>query len=243
LIASATFSPAQSGSVTEGSLRAIGPDGKELGLCPLRNTEVRADISGFMSRATVTQTFRNPFNRAIEAVYTFPLPNDAAVDDMTIQIGDRIVRGRIMEREKAQKVYERAKSEGKVAALLEQQRPNIFTQSVANITPNAEIKVVISYAETLKYADDTYEFVFPMTIGERYIPSSVDAEDAARISPKSKRRPGHTVSIELKIDAGMPMRSLTSNTLAIDVQQYSASEYVVRLQNTGLIPNRVFVLR
>ena len=73
--------------------------------------------------------------------------------------------------------------------MLDQERPNIFTQSVANITPNAEIKVVIQYVETLKYQDDAYEFSFPMTIGERYIPLSVDEADAARISPKSKDRP------------------------------------------------------
>ena len=105
--------------------------------------------------------------------------NDAAVDAMTILIGERIVKGKIMERQKALETYEQAKKGGKVAALLEQQRPNIFTQAVANITPNAEIKVTISFVETLKYADDTYEFRFPMTIGERYLSSSVNSDDAA----------------------------------------------------------------
>ncbi len=228
---------------TEGSLRVLDTEGKSKGLCPLKNTEVKADISGFISRVTVTQTFQNPFSEKIEAVYTFPLPNDAAVDDMTILIGDRRIKGKIMERKKAQETYDQAKKDGKVAALLEQQRPNIFTQSVANITPDAEIKVVISYVETLKYADDTYEFTFPMTIGERYIPSSVNAEDAAKISPISKARPGHTVSMEVKLEAGVSIENVTSTTHLIETQQFSASQFIVKLKDEAEIPNRDFVLR
>ncbi len=234
---------AQTNKMTEGSLRVMNGENISLGLCPLKNTVVKAEISGYISRVTVTQVFQNPFPDTIEAVYTFPLPNDAAVDDMTISIGTRIVKGKIMERKKAQETYERAKKEGRVAALLEQQRPNIFTQSVANITPNAEIKVVISYVETLKYADDTYEFTFPMTIGERYIPSSADTADAVKISPKSKARPGHTISMEVKIDAGVSIENVASNTHLIETQQFSASQFVVKLKDENEIPNRDFVLK
>src|SRR6187551_87210 len=91
---------AQSEKITEGSLRVAGIDAKQPQLCPLKSTHVSADVRGFVSRVTVTQTFQNPFDRAIEAVYTFPLPNDAAVDDMTIQIGERTIKGKIMERQK-----------------------------------------------------------------------------------------------------------------------------------------------
>jgi Ca-activated chloride channel family protein len=233
----------QDKQITEGSLHVVDKDGKELGLCPLKNTLVSAEIDGFLSRVTVTQFFRNPFPETIEAVYTFPLPNDAAVDDMTITVGERVVKGRIMERKQAQAVYDRAKQEGKVAALLAQQRPNIFTQAVANITPAAEIKVVISYVETLKYADDAYEFRFPMTISERYIPSTVEPEDAARISPESKARPGHTISLEVKIEAGVSVENLASNTHEIETQQFSASRFLIKLKNENEIPNRDFVLK
>ncbi|HEX8734961.1 MAG TPA: TonB-dependent receptor [Pyrinomonadaceae bacterium] len=241
LFAAPAFS--QDEKTTEGALHVIDQTGKDVGLCPLKNTFVRADVSGFLSRVTVTQTFQNPFDKSIEAVYTFPLPNDAAVDDMTITVGERVIKGRIMERKQAQEVYEKAKQEGKVAALLEQQRPNIFTQSVANITPGAEIKVVISYVETLKYADDAYEFRFPMTIGERYIPSTADAEDAAKISPASKARPGHTIALELQIDAGVSVENIASATHEIEAQQFSASRFLVRLKNEAEIPNRDFVLK
>jgi len=242
-IVSCSFVQAQTSKTPEGSLRILGGNEKIAGLCPLKSTQVRGEISGFVSRVSVTQTFHNPYDRAIEAVYSFPLPNDAAVDGMTIQVGDRLIRGEILEREKAKEKYERAKEEGKVAALLDQQRPNIFSQSVSNITPGAEIKVVIEYVETLKYRDDTYEFTFPMTIGERYIPMSMGDDDAKRVSPKSKLRPGHTISVDLTVNAGVPLQEIFSNTHKIVAQQFSASEYHISLQSEDEIPNRDFVLR
>lgn len=244
---------AQSDKITEGSLSALDAEGKSRGLCPLKQTDVKAEISGFLTRVTVTQTFQNPFAEKIEAVYTFPLPNDAAVDDMTIRIGERFIKSRIMERQKAQATYEQAKQEGKTAALLEQQRPNIFMQTVANIAPNAEIKVIISYVETLKYADGSYEFAFPMTVGERYIPlstaenplssSETGVSDAEKISPSRTDLPAHRVSLEVKLDAGVSIESLASNTHEIESQRFSASRFFIKLRSDEEIPNRDFVLK
>src|SRR3977135_1112398 len=128
-------------SVTPGALRVVDPNGKPKALCPLKHTDVKAQISGFLSRVVVTQEFENPFKEKIEAVYTFPLPQDAAVDDMTMVVGERTVRGKILRREEAQAVYEAAKSNGQTASLLDQERPNIFRQSVANILPGEQIKI------------------------------------------------------------------------------------------------------
>ena len=155
--------------VTQGSLRVVDGSGKPKGACPLKHTDVRAEVSGFVSRVTVTQEFENPFDDKIEAVYVFPLPQGAAVDDMTMLVGGRTIKGRIMRREEARATYEQARARGNVASLLDQERPNIFTQSVANILPGLPIKVVISYVETLKYEAGTYEWSFPMVVGERYI--------------------------------------------------------------------------
>src|SRR6185437_7900597 len=133
----------------------------------------------------------------IEAVYVFPLPANSAVDDMTMVVGERIVRGKILRREEAQAVYDAAKSGGQVASLLNQERPNIFTQSVANILPGEKIKITISYVEVLKYDEGAYEFVFPMVVGPRYVPGTPTGEsqgngaasdtdrvpDASRITP------------------------------------------------------------
>ncbi len=154
--------------VTEGTLKIAG----EKMVCPLEHTEVDARLSGFIGRVNVTQTFKNPLNKPIEAVYIFPLPANAAVDAMVMKIGNREIRAKIEQRDKAKKIYEQAKSSGQRAALLEQERPNIFTQSVANIMPGDKIEINISYVQELKYSDGEYEFVFPMVVGPRYIPGS-----------------------------------------------------------------------
>ncbi len=156
---------------TPGQLTILNPQGQPGGLCPLQGTQVNADIAGFVARVTVTQQFVNPSNDAIEAVYTFPLPEDAAVDDMTMTLGSRVIKGEIKKREEARQIYEAAKSEGKAASLLDQERPNIFTQSVANIMPGDPITITISYVNLLKYDEGRYEFSYPMVVGPRYMPN------------------------------------------------------------------------
>jgi hypothetical protein len=155
-----------------GRLDALDEEGNILGPCPLKHTDVDARIAGFFSRVSVTQTYHNPYERKIEAVYTFPLSHRAAVDRMTMTIGDRVVVGEVKERELARRIYEAAREQGYVASLLEQERPNIFTQSVANIEPGAEVIVEISYVEVLAAKDGTYSFDFPMVVGPRYIPGA-----------------------------------------------------------------------
>jgi Ca-activated chloride channel family protein len=245
--------------VTPGSLQAIGPNGKPAGLCPLKHTDVRAEISGFLSRVVVTQEFENPFKEKIEAVYTFPLPQAAAVDDMTMRVGERTVRGRILRREEAQAVYEAAKTSGQVASLLDQERPNIFTQSVANIMPGEKVTVEISYVETLKYEDGAYEFVFPMVVGPRYIPGTPAGKqgggmahdtgrvpDASRITPQvtpAGTRAGHDISIDIRLDAGVPVDNLVSSSHQVEVERAGAESAHVRLKDLSVIPNKDFILK
>src|SRR5687767_13168791 len=207
----------QGQQVTQGELAAIDKTGKPLGACPLKKTDVRAEISGFISRVRVTQEFENSFSEKIEAVYVFPLPQNAAVDELTMHIGERVVRGKIMRREEAREVYEAAKSNGQTASLLDQERPNIFTQSVANILPGEKIVIQISYVETLKYEDGAYEFVFPMVVGPRYIPGNAIGKqaggfapdtdkvtDGSKITPQvARERAGHDISIDVRLDAGV----------------------------------------
>src|SRR5215212_10465685 len=142
LYAPETTVSAQTGD-TPGALTVVDATGKAKSTCPLKHTDVKAEISGFISRVIVTQQFENPFQEKIEAVYTFPLAQNAAVDDMTMIVGERTVRGKILTREEAQAAYEAAKSNGQVASLLDQERPNIFTQSVANILPGEQVKITI----------------------------------------------------------------------------------------------------
>lgn len=256
---SARAQATQEATVTPGALQAVDASGKPHGLCPLKHTEVKAEISGFLSRVIVTQEFENPFKEKIEAVYTFPLPQMAAVDDMTMRVGTRTVRGRILRREQAQAVYEAARSAGHVASLLDQERPNIFTQSVANIMPGEKVTVTISYVETLKYEDGAYEFVFPMVVGPRYnpgtptgrqgggfSPDTTRVPDASRITPQvtpQGTRAGHDISIEVALDAGVPLDDLQSKTHEVEVEKPGGSSARVRLKNKATIPNKDFVLR
>ncbi len=251
------------GGETQGSLQVIDPNGKPKAICPLKHTDVKAEISGFLARAVVTQEFENPFKEKIEAVYTFPLPQNAAVDDMTMLVGDRTVRGKILRREEAQAVYEAAKTNGQTASLLNQERPNIFTQSVANILPGEQIRITISYVETLKYEDGSYEFVFPMVVGPRYIPGNATGaqpnsmgdgfgpdtdrvSDASRITPQpvpEGMRVGHDVSIDLTLDAGVPIDGLNSRMQEVDVERPDDHRAHIRLKDQATIPNKDFIFR
>ncbi|PYS74739.1 MAG: hypothetical protein DMF73_02870, partial [Acidobacteria bacterium] len=246
-------------TATQGSLQVVDPTGKPKAVCPLKHTDVKAQISGFLSRVTINQEFENPFKEKIEAVYTFPLPQNAAVDDMTMLVGDRTVRGKILRREQAEAVYEAAKNNGQTASLLNQERPNIFTQSVANILPGEQIKITISYVETLKYEDGSYEFVFPMVVGPRYVPGSPagaqgdgfapDTErvpDGSRVTPQPApegMRAGHDVSLQISLDAGVPIDGLTSKTHDVNIERPDDHRAQVTLKDFATIPNRDFILR
>jgi Ca-activated chloride channel homolog len=248
-----------SSSRTAGALQVVSPEKGVVGVCPLKHTDVKAEISGFISRVVVTQQFDNPFKEKIEAVYTFPLPQNAAVDDMTMTIGDRTVRGRIKRREEARAVYEAARAAGNVASLLDQERPNIFTQSVANIMPGERVNVTISYVETLKYDEGSYEFVFPMVVGPRYIPGSPAGKhgggraqdtdrvpDASRITPPvapEATRAGHDISLEIALDAAVPIDGLKSVLHDIDLERPTNHSAFVSLKDKAVIPNKDFVLK
>ncbi|MGQ0763127.1 MAG: VIT and vWA domain-containing protein [Acidobacteriota bacterium] len=245
--------------ITQGTLQVLDPGGTPKAICPLKRTDVKAQISGFLSRVTVTQEFENSFTEKIEAVYTFPLPQDAAVDDMTMLVGDKTVRGKILKREEAQAVYEAAKAGGQRASLLAQERQNIFTQSVANILPGEQIKITISYVETLKYEDGSYEFVFPMVVGPRYVPGNATGAqstglapdtdkvpDASRITPPpppAGMRAGHDISVEVSLDAGVPIDALNSKTHRVIVERPNDRRARVTLQELATIPNKDFILR
>ena len=242
-----------------GSLSVLDKDGAVTSLCPLKHTDVQATVSGFLARVTVTQIFANDAKHPIEAVYAFPLPQDAAVDEMTIRIGDRTVKGLIKTREEARALYEKAKQTGHVAALLDQERPNIFTQSIANILAGEQVSVTISYIESLRYEEGTYEFVFPTVVGPRYIPGAAigkqgggwapdtnQVPDASRITPTVAvpgTRAGHDISIDVTIEAGVPIQAVHSKSHEVDVDRTGASSAHVRLRNLADIPNRDFILK
>ncbi len=213
---------------------------------PLKHTEVKASLAGGVASVEVTQVFQNPCDKPIEAVYQFPLPDDAAVDDLVVRLGERTIRGVIKKRAEAKKEYEAAKDEGKFASLLDQERPNIFTQFLANVLPGERIEVTIHYVAPLAYSDGAFEFVFSMVVGPRYEPTSMDPKDAARVAPRTPpaaTRTGADIQVQATLEAGLEIRDLASKSHEIDVTRISPSLATVRLRASDTIPNKDFCLR
>ena len=203
---------------------------------PLQHTDVKIHVDGFLADATVTQRFTNPYATKIEAVYLFPLPTGAAVTDMTITSGTHVVHGSIQERSHATKVYEQAKDRGLVAALLTQEQANLFSQSVANLEPNASVEVTLHYTERLKYEDGGYELVFPMVAAPR--PGAVEIA-----ALPAGTRSSHDISLAVDVDAGVPIQELRSPSHRITVEHPSPSRASVKIDAGDTIPNKDFVLR
>ncbi len=222
--------------------------GEQVQTFPLEHTTVTAKIAGNLSRVEVKQTFSNPNNKPLEAIYKFPLPEDAAVDDMEIRIGERVIRGLIKKREEAQKIYQEAKREGKTAGLLEQQRDNIFTQSLANIQPGEKIDVVIRYTNTLQFIGSNYEFVFPMVVAPRYESGTPTGkrfnpfEAPAWASGLPETRSGRDIDVNIEIDAGVTISELQSFSHPIKIQK-NRSITRVSLAKRDVIANQDLILR
>ena len=138
----------------------------------IHSGEVHFQISGMVAHATLKQAFRNTSADWVQGVYAFPLPEKAAVNRLTMKIGDRVIEGRIKEKQQARKIYKAAVASGRKAGLVEQQRPNMFTTRIANIPPGATISVELQYLQTVSYQHGQFGLRFPMTITPRYIPGA-----------------------------------------------------------------------
>ena len=213
---------------------------------PLLSTAVAFHVSGMVARARVVQTFRNPGTGWYEGIYVFPLPDNAAVDHLRLRVGERTIEGEIKERTAARRTYVAASAQGKRSALLDQERPNIFTASVANIGPHESVVVELEYQETLRYRDGRFSLRFPMVVGPRYIPHGV--ADAARIRtvvlrPEEDRAPTNPVSIRVDLDAGMPLAEVSSPYHRVEVKALGETRREISLAEGSTPANRDFVLR
>jgi Ca-activated chloride channel homolog len=240
-----------------GSGSMIVEDGKKRVPMPLKHTDVKAALSGYIATVKVTQQFQNPYDEKIEAVYVFPLPENAAVNEFVMTIGERRIRGIIRERVEAEKIYREAKQQGYVASLLTQERPNIFTQSVANIEPGKAIDVTIQYFHTLACLDGWYEFVFPMVVGPRFNPpgtaDGVGAAPRDRPGASGQRtevsylapdeRSGHDIALQVDLDAGVAIEEVRCRSHATSTERRSPQRMSLSLKSEDFIPNKDFVLR
>lgn len=232
---------------------------------PLLDTDVLIQVSGPLARTRVVQTFRNPGDSWLEGVYVFPLPEQAAVDRLRMRIGERVIEGEIHEREAARAAYDQARSAGKQASLVEQQRPNMFTTRVASIAPHAEIRIEIEYQQTLTWeqADNSgrYSLRFPMVVGPRYIPGTPlhtppepgdgwapDTDrvaDASHITPPvahSDAGPVNPLKLRIELDAGAPIASVRSHHHPIRTDTPSPNTRNITLADGAIFADRDFEL-
>ena len=227
---------------------------------PLLETDVAIEVAGLIARTRVTQRFTNPTRDWVEGIYVFPLPEGAAVDTLTMRIGERVIAGRVEERARAKQTYEKAKSEGRKASLVEQERPNVFTTSIANLGPDETLEITIAYQENAQYDRGRFNLRFPLVVGPRFIPgrplsvgfdgtgwgtNTHEVPDAARITPPVGK-PGdgreHPVVLRAEIDAGFPLDSVSSPSHPLRVHAQRGGVYEIRLDDPDARADRDFVL-
>ncbi|CDM58546.1 MULTISPECIES: marine proteobacterial sortase target protein [Rhizobium] len=230
---------------------------------PRQKTDVQMDVSGPIARVKVTQRFQNPSKGWVEGTYVFPLPENSAVDVLKMQIGERFIEGQIKPRREAREIYEQAKAEGKKAALLEQQRPNIFTNQVANIGPGETIVVQIEYQQAVHQSGGEFSLRFPMVVAPRYNPAPIvqtvefnngagfaipndpvenrekieapvlDPRDNAKINP---------VALTVNLKAGFVLGDVTSSFHDVDIQQDGDQNRMISLKGESVAADKDFEL-
>ena len=216
----------------------------EHAVIPLKESKADIQISGTIAHVQLTQVYQNKGSIPIEAKYVFPLSTQAAVHNMKMTIGERVVKAKIFEKQKAEKVYNKAISEGKRAAKLDQNRPNVFQMKVGNIMPGDEITIDIYYTEMLTAINGEYQFVAPGVVGPRFTGESKVSE-AAFNSPYTPKGTPDTFKFDLKlsINAGMTIQSVHSKSHKINVEYPNSKEASVFLSKSNENPaNRDFIL-
>jgi Ca-activated chloride channel homolog len=226
-----------SDEVGAGEMRLDDGSGRAL---VLEHTSVVAEIHVGLARVTQTQWFHNPYEEPISAEYLFPLPADSAVDAMELRCGDRVIEGVVMERQAARDAYNEARKDGRKAALLEQQRENLFRQHVANLCPDEEVQVTLQYVQQVAYRDGEYRLDVPFAVGPRYSPPWV--EDAAALETPYARD-GGAVDVTVLVEEGVPVGGLWSETHDVVIVEEGTWGAEVQLLEGEELPNRDFSLQ
>jgi Ca-activated chloride channel family protein len=223
-----------------------GPDSEAL---PLRSSKVSVAVASGIADVTVTQTYENRGKRAINARYVFPASTRAAVRALEMKLRDRVIRAKIERKERAKSEFEHAKKSGKSAALLEAERPNVFSMSVANLVPGDRIEVSLSYSELLAANDGVYEFVFPAVVGPRYSSAGQSNSKRSQTSFKTAYLPegeasGSDFHLEGTLSSAIPFQKLWSDTHALSLVRDNSSFVRFALDaKQAFSGNRDFVLR
>lgn len=210
------------------------------------STEISMSVSGPILRAKVKQRFRNTSQMWLEGIYSFPLPEQAAVDQLRMIIGERVVEGQIKEKQAAKKSYEKARANGQRASLLNHHRTNMFTTSVANIGPEEEIVVEFEYQQVLDFQDHQYNLRFPMVSTPQYTPARTQLDQdfvkPITASRSSDAKSGNPISIKINLQPGFPIERPSSISHPVSVNDLGKEHYQVDLNGTAELSNRDFIL-
>lgn len=231
----------EDGPEPPGGLWVRGADGQVV-FFPLKRTAVRAAISGPLAAVEVEQVYENPSEEVIEAYYTFPLPDLAAVDDMEIAVGDRVIRGKIAEREEAEELYAGALEEGYTAALLDQERPNIFEQKVGNIPPRSTVAVRLHYLERLREKAGRTTFLFPTVVLFRYGGSGALVEEPGSPDDDQTKPLPPEIAITVDLESPLPLGDIESPSHRVDIQRENPRRASVTLAPGDRMPDKDFRL-
>jgi Ca-activated chloride channel family protein len=255
------------GEVSSGSLLLQSSTPGRYVEAPLVAAEVKMDIAGPIIRTRLTQRFTNPTDKWVEGVYAFPLPEDAAVDTLKIVIGDRFIEGDIKERQEARIIYEVAAANGQRAGLVEEERPNLFTTSLANIGPGETVAIQIEYQDKARLDNGVWSTRFPLVIAPRYSPKATygltadrtnrtlgvndPVPDRDRITPPVLH-PAHEpsgaeglrlpVNFDISLEAGIPIAAISSQTHRLKVTRDDSDTAHISLKDGEVPADRDFVL-
>ena len=262
LQALASEAPVAPGQMKTGSL--LLRDGDRLVEAPRLGADYDLSVSGPTIRGRVTQFFHNHTENWVEAVYVYPMPEDGAVDTLKMVIGERIVVGEIKERKTARAIYEQAKAAGYKTTLIEQERPNIFTNSVANIGPGETVLVQIEYQAPVKQSAGVFSLRVPLVVAPRYNPKPIvqtvdfgssgqgwgqtadPVPDRDRIEPPvldpRNQAPVNPVQITVRLQAGFPLAEVKSHHHQVTTETVSSDTQVIKLVEGPVPADRDFEL-
>ena len=228
----------------EGPYFAVAGD-PSVDALPLKSTKVDVRIAGVIADVTVTQRYRNEGQRPIEARYVFPGSTQAAVHAMQVRLAGRVLHAKIDEKQRARIRHETAKREGKTSALLEQERPNVFQMSVANILPGDDVQVELRYTELVVPTEGRYEFVFPTVVGPRYHRPAGEGGTSgfpatAHLKEGEASRSGF--ELHVRFASPLPVSELRSPSHGIEVSGEGSAQAEVELNDGGARNDRDFIL-
>ncbi|MEP2776669.1 MAG: VIT domain-containing protein [Luteolibacter sp.] len=208
---------------------------------PLKDSHAEISIAGTIAQVTLTQTYTNDGETPIDATYLFPASTGAAVNGMTMTIGDRVLTAKIREKEQARREFEKAKKEDKSASLLSQQRPNLFQMEVARIMPGDVVSLTLRYTELIRPADGTYEFVLPTAIGPRFSGEAKSEAFTANPHLGEGKKTVAQFSVDLTIATPLDLQSLAYPTHSTDIDFVDRKRALLKLAPTA--PDRDFIVR